>query len=84
MERENLAGDGKEKAQAATTARPKVPMHRRGAHCPVVVIEPRNDTPVKSKGAGHHRYWANRVKLEEAQNVSEEGGSLRAVGTGAG
>jgi hypothetical protein len=30
-ERENLAGDGKGKAQAALTARPKVPMRRRGA-----------------------------------------------------
>jgi len=30
-ERENLAGDAKGKAQAAATARPKVPMRRRGA-----------------------------------------------------
>ena len=30
MERENLAGDAKRKAQAAKTARPKVPMRRRG------------------------------------------------------
>jgi hypothetical protein len=35
-ERENLAGDPWEKAQAAPTATPKVPMHRRGAHCLVV------------------------------------------------
>jgi hypothetical protein len=35
-ERENLAGDGKGKAQAAPTARPKVPMRRRGADCLVV------------------------------------------------
>jgi hypothetical protein len=35
-ERENLAGDAampREKAQAAPTARPKVPMRRRGADC---------------------------------------------------
>src|ERR1700730_8559911 len=36
-ERENLAGDAKGKAQAAPTARLKVPMRRRGADCPVVV-----------------------------------------------
>ena len=35
MERENLAGDAKGKAQAAPTVRPKVPMRRRGADCPV-------------------------------------------------
>ena len=29
----------REKAQAATTARPKVPMSRRGADCPVVVMK---------------------------------------------
>ena len=38
-ERENLAGDAKGKAQAATTARPKVPMRRRGADCLVVVMK---------------------------------------------
>src|SRR6266481_5698729 len=36
-ERENLAGDAKGKAQAAPTARPKVPMRRRGADCLAVV-----------------------------------------------
>jgi len=30
MERENLHGDAKGKAQAASTARPKVPMRRLG------------------------------------------------------
>ena len=35
-ERENLAGDAKGKAQAAPTARPKVPMRRRGADYSVV------------------------------------------------
>jgi hypothetical protein len=38
-ERENLAGDGKGKAQAAKTARPKVPMRRRGADCLVVAVK---------------------------------------------
>jgi hypothetical protein len=37
-ERENLAGDAKGKAQAAT-ARPKVPKRRRGADCLVVVMK---------------------------------------------
>src|ERR1700730_15588947 len=37
MERENLAGDVK--AQGAPTARPKVPMRRRGADCPVVMTK---------------------------------------------
>ena len=52
MERENLAGDGKGKAQAATTARPKVPMHRRGAHCPLVVMKWGNARGAVQGGAG--------------------------------
>ena len=51
MERENLAGDAKGKAQAAPTARPKVPMRRRGADCPVVVMKRGNARG--AKGAGH-------------------------------
>ena len=39
-ERENLDGDGREKAQAAPTARPKVPMRRAGANCFVVAMKP--------------------------------------------
>src|ERR1700680_2836259 len=59
----------REKAQAAPTARPKVPMRRRGAHCPVVVMKRGNARG--AKGAGHRRLtWANRVKLGGAQNVS--------------
>jgi hypothetical protein len=38
-ERENLAGGAKGKAQAAPTARPKVPMRRRGADCSVVATK---------------------------------------------
>src|SRR5215470_17950125 len=45
-ERENLAGDAKGKAQAAATARPKVPMRRRGADCLVVVMK----RPVERRG----------------------------------
>jgi hypothetical protein len=35
----------REKAQAAPTARPKVPMRRRGADCPVVVMK--RGTPIR-------------------------------------
>src|SRR5713226_3315289 len=38
-ERENLAGDAKGKGKAAPTARPKVPMRRRGADCSVVAMK---------------------------------------------
>src|ERR1700757_907704 len=38
-EPENLTGDAREKAQAAPTARPKVPMRRRGADCSAVVMK---------------------------------------------
>src|SRR5438552_17368372 len=48
MERENLAGDAKGKAQAAPTVRPKVPMRRRGADCPVVVMK--REMPVEQRG----------------------------------
>jgi len=43
----------KEKAQAAPTARPKVPMRRRGADCPVVATKRGNARG--AKGAGHRR-----------------------------
>jgi Protein of unknown function, DUF488 len=43
----------REKAQAAPTARPKVPMRRRGADCPVVVLKRGNARG--AKGAGHRR-----------------------------
>ena len=39
MERENLTAMPREKAQAAQTARPKVPMRRRGADCFVVAMK---------------------------------------------
>src|SRR6266498_5997717 len=59
-ERENLTGDAKGKAQAAPTARPKVPMRRRGADCPVVATKWGNARG--AKGAGHRRgAWVNWV-----------------------
>jgi hypothetical protein len=39
VERENLAGDAKGKGTSGKPARPKVPMHRRGADCFVVVMK---------------------------------------------
>src|SRR6201993_5474112 len=53
-ERENLAGDAKGKAQAAQTARPKVPMRRRGADCLVVVMKRGNARGARGVG---HRDW---------------------------
>src|SRR6516165_10069405 len=44
----------REKAQAAPTARPKVPMRRLGAHCPVVVMKRGNARG--AKGVGHQRW----------------------------
>src|SRR5258708_2015399 len=51
----------REKAQAAPTARLKVPMRRRGADCLVVATKRGNARG--AKGAGHRRWaWANWVK----------------------
>src|ERR1700745_310909 len=44
----------REKAQAAPTARPKVPMRRLGAHCLVVVMKRGNARG--AKGVGHKRW----------------------------
>src|SRR6476660_1773160 len=52
MERENLAGDAKGKAQAAPTVSPKVPMRRRGADCPVVVMKRGNARGAKGATGG--------------------------------
>src|SRR6516165_10792521 len=59
----------REKAQAAPTARPKVPMRRRGADCLVVVMKRGNAGG--AKGAGHRRWaWANWVKPGGARRFS--------------
>src|SRR5262245_21350294 len=44
----------REKAQAVSTARPKVPMRRRGADCSVIAVKRGNARG--AKGAGH-RLW---------------------------
>src|SRR3982074_1399150 len=44
-ERENLTVMPREKAQAAPTARPKVPMRRRGADCLVVPLTYKSSPP---------------------------------------
>ena len=54
----------REKAQAAPTARPKVPMRRRGADCLVVVMKRGNARG--AKGAGH------RVELGPTGSYREE------------
>src|SRR5215472_13974954 len=46
----------REKAQAAPTARPKVPMRRRGADCSVVVMKRGGCNARGAKGAGHRRW----------------------------
>src|SRR6516162_2599757 len=57
----------REKAQAALTARPKVPMRRLGADCSVVVVKRGNARG--AKGAGH-RHWprVNRQREEPDLN----------------
>src|SRR6266566_1811517 len=75
-ERENLAGDAKGKAQAAPTARPKVPMRRRGADCPIVVMKRGNARG--AKGAGHRRWVGSTGDGQPATGgtrSSTEGGS---------
>src|SRR5208282_1769226 len=66
----------REKAQAAETARPKVPMRRPGADRSVVARKRGNARG--AKGAGHRRWERANWQQEELQ-FSTEGGSLRSV-----
>jgi hypothetical protein len=50
MELENLACDAKGKGTSGRTARPKVPMRRSGADCPVVVGKRGNSRGAKGAG----------------------------------
>ena len=63
-------------AQAAQTARPKVPMRRLGADCSVVAEKRGNARG--AKGAGH-RHLSRVNRQREEPDVQWEGGSLRAV-----
>src|SRR5258708_5201703 len=66
MERENLAGDAKGKAQAAPTVRLKVPMRRGGADCFVVAMKRGNAHG--AKGAGHRHWGRVNRQREEPDN----------------
>ena len=48
------SGRTRQKAQSVTTARPKVPMRRLGAHCLVVAMKRGNARG--AKGVGHQRW----------------------------
>src|SRR3984893_11497332 len=76
----------REKAQAAPTARPKVPMRRRGADCPVVVtLCQRSDeiarrmTPTATTCGGHLR--KRRPLKIQRKNSGSGNKCLRAIGT---
>ena len=72
-ELENRVGDAKGKGASGGPARPKVPMHRPGAHC-FVVAEKRGNSR-GAKGAGHPRQDGVNGQPEELR-VLVEGGSL--------
>jgi len=50
----------RDKAQSGEPTRPKVPMHRPGAHC--FVVAPKRSNVRGAKGAGHH------VRMESTGN----------------
>ena len=54
MELENLLGGDKGKGTSGSSARPKVPIRRAGADCPVVAM--RRSNARGAKGAGHSRH----------------------------
>ena len=72
-ELENRVGDAKGKGASGEPTRPKVPMHRSGAHCFVRAMKRGNARG--AKGAGHPRQGGVNGKPEELL-VLMEGGSL--------
>src|ERR1700730_7417026 len=76
----------REKAQAAPTARKKVPMRRRGAHCPVVVMKRGNARGAKGVG---HQHWigsadvgktgSGRSPINNGRRQPSHGGTSRMV-----
>jgi hypothetical protein len=73
MELENLGSDVKGKGTSGGPMRPKLPMHRPGAHCFVVARKRSNSRGVKE--AGHPRRNGVNGKPEELL-VLAEGASL--------
>src|SRR6516162_6433442 len=65
----------REKAQAAQTARPKVPMRRLGADCSVVATKRGNARG--AKGAGHRHLLGSTGNGRNPMSMG--GGSLRAM-----
>ena len=76
-ERENLADDAKGKGTSGATARPKVPMRRRGADRPVVTTMRGNAR--WSKGGGSSPLSLGQLGHREEPEISAEGGSLHAM-----
>src|SRR4029077_11245474 len=54
VERENLAGDAKGKGASGANREAEIPMRRRGADCPVVVMKRGNARGAKGVG---HQHW---------------------------
>ena len=77
-ELENLVGDDKGKGTSGSPARPKVPIRRTGAHCPVVAGKRGNTRG--AKGTGQPGRDGVNEQSEELL-VLTEGGSLLWVGT---
>ena len=71
MELENLVGDAKGKGASGRTTRPKVPKHRPGAHCSVVVGKRGNARG--AKGAGHPRQDGVNGQPEDLLVLAEAG-----------
>ena len=74
-ELETLARRWEGKRHKRRPARPKVPMRRPGADCPIVVMKRGNARG--AKGAGHSRRDGKVNGQPEEPNFSAEGGSLR-------
>src|SRR5439155_1649927 len=72
----------REKAQAAQTARPKVPMRRLGADCSVVVMKRGNARG--AKGAGHRHCPGStgngRSPMFNGRRQPSRGGTSRMIG----
>ena len=70
----------RDKAQSGEPTRPKVPMHRPGAHCFVVAWKRSNVRG--AKGAGHPRQDGVNGQPEELRVLAEGGSLLRVARAG--